>query len=238
VGQVKKFLIGFGILAVVCAVHIFLLFKKGYHAPPEKIMTPTTFSRAEDIGTALARRYWYELHNEKVVVLGLSPLLQTGGDIFRGFLHGTVSGGAQFDRFFVLNSLPNLETQGLPTSEPFSWTKVEEAIAAGQRVLIFQLSSDDAMKELVAKIGKGLMLFEAPLLVSEGSELHLQPPCGEKDPEKWFASEELSCHVLEVSRRYYRKKLASGKLIGALEKSGSLKQILYVHEPETATHEF
>jgi hypothetical protein len=235
VGQVKKFAIGFGILALVCAVHIFLLFRKGYRPPPEKIMTPTVFARGEDVGLALARRYWYEMHNEKVVILGLSPFVPTGADIFQAFLSGSVNAGAKFDRYFVLNSLPDFGVAGLPAREPYDLAKVNEALVAGQRVLIFHLANDAAMKELVEKIGKGLMLFEAPLVVAESKEAQLQPPCLEKAPEKWTdESAEISCHALEVSRRYYRKKLDASKLIGALEKVGSLKQILYVHEPEAA----
>jgi hypothetical protein len=233
VGQVKKYTIVFAILALISVVHIYILFHDGYQPPPDKVMRPTNFLKPEEIGAVLARRYWQEVRTEPVVVLGLSPFVQSGRDIWSGFLRTTFALGIKFDRYFILKSLPPLlHNTTEPKFELFSWEVAEAALKNGQRIVVYHLATDAEVKEFVERLGKGLVLLQARLAVNQSGEAFINPACTESDHAKWRASAQLSCNALEISRRYYRKKLSPDKLIATLEKQGPLKQILYVHEPE------
>lgn len=217
-----------GVLVAVSALHIYLLFTKKYVPPPDKVLRPTEFALPAEIGAALARRYWQELHSEKVVVLGLSPFVASGREIWASFLRTARASGVTFDHYLAVKGLPPLAND--VAFAPLTWERLAEAVKKGERVLVFHVATDAAAEEISAHLKEGLVLLQATLALSPAGEEAIRPACDENRPTK----AQLSCLARAVSRRYYRKKLPEEKLVAALEKEGPLKQILYVHEPATS----
>lgn len=215
----KKLVIAGSIFILVCVVHILLLFKKGYQPPVKKIMSPSEFSRPEDIGAALARRFWVDLREKQVVVLATSKALQTGMQIWGGFVSASKGRGIEFKHEFT---------------EPIDWTAVKAAVADGGGKVLLHMSSSDTLAEVVkSQVEGALLLMQAPFVVRSEDEQMLGD-CVETENFKMRESVHLSCNSLEVSRRYYRKKLSKNKLIAVVENPSGIKQVLYVHEPEAS----
>jgi hypothetical protein len=226
---VKKWIIVAALFTAVCAVHIYLVITKGYHPPPKKIMTPSEFASGEAIGESLALRFWQEMREEQVTLLGLSPDLSIGEYVWEQYLRTTLERGVTFDRYFVEGE--DFFVNG-PKLEPLDWEEVRKAVASKQRVFVYYAQVSRTPAEVIEEFKGGVIFFQGAFFVRKSSEEKMPQQCDQSKNVEMRESPMLGCNVLETSRRYYRKNLDHKKLWAMVEKPKGIKHVLYVHEPE------
>ncbi len=79
-----KYGIAFGLIIVT--VGIAMTIKYGYRPAPARIMKPSFFENGEQIGVVALKRFYAQLADEHVVVLGLPTNRDWAKDVARGFV--------------------------------------------------------------------------------------------------------------------------------------------------------
>lgn len=202
---------------------IYFLMRGGIAPKTMRVLNPTYFDTSEQIGAVVARRFWQEVRETKLLILGSHPTLR------------------EYDRIW-LGLLSVLKDQGVKVAEVRS-VELLRPIAAGEvhppRTELLSVPADEGLTvvHMVATNADwvelknilptyGLLIFTAPLAVNREELERLPLQCLADDP---FS---MDCLVGNASRPYFRKRRDPKRLSATMERPGLRSFVLFVHEPE------
>ena len=135
---------------------LFVFFGGNVELQPTRVLNPTNFSKPEEIGAIVFRRFWQELHTEKLVVVGSSPFLKEYDRVWLGFLSVANESKLHFDKVFTQPGLRQL----VPEAEPLDWEKVQLALINNDHVLVHVVSTEQMQAEAAARTTGGFLIFQ------------------------------------------------------------------------------
>lgn len=213
-------IVGLG-MALVTAGMIFVI-KGGWSEKPDKVLNPTYFENESEIGHVLARRFFVDLNQSKVVVFGVSQHLKQGDVIWSEFIRAAKADAVVFDRIFVHSSLA-AKFQGLQVFSSF-----DEVLPTGRIAVI--VPSDEGWWSRVRDRYQGdatlAAFFQTPFTLDLKSVEENPLPCSLNDKSLQFG-----CLARAAGTRYYRKKLTENRLTAAMDKVQDQLHLLFVQDP-------
>lgn len=243
-----KWLYGFLVLSLATA-GIASILKFGWVPAPVMVMSPSHFDNAEAIGSALVRRFYSPIAQEKVVIFGVPPQPEWHRAIVRGFLATAAAEHVPFDTILAEEQMPALPLEGLSglevqtvrmntTTQGEFVDRLEALRAAGKRVLIYSASvftthiiSGNAIDRFEKATGRSfLTISTGPLVLRSDKEHLVEPPClgSERDHN---GTAPLGCAILQASRNTYRKRIAQDRFVAVMNSPRPNDFLLMVSEP-------
>jgi hypothetical protein len=210
---------------------LYMIFTGKVEVDPVRVMNPTNFTRPEEIGAVVFRRFWAEVQTDKLVILASSPRISSGGAIWQAFLAVGREYGVGFQSYFSQPSAPDLRvlkegsSQEHLVSQSLDWEKVQMALAGEGRVLVHLISSDENWRAVKERTRTGLVVFQNILPVSEGAAETVRAGCGGSVELK------LDCLAVKALTHGKKKKFNPSQLTATIEKHGTREHVLFVHEP-------
>ncbi len=229
-----KYGIAFGLIIVT--VGIAMTIKYGYRPAPARIMKPSFFENGEQIGVVALKRFYAQLADEHVVVLGLPTNRDWAKDVARGFVAAAKENQRTFAKVFVEKKMDQTLRDTLklmtPTlieidtnSESLSelGDAVTQAIRAKERILVVMpniysthLVEGNPISRLEKLIdfpgrdeGKSVGIFSVtvgPLALEAAQEKELDPICIGSERDG-SGTADLGCAILMAGRGFYRKQI-------------------------------
>ncbi|MEQ1663830.1 MAG: hypothetical protein ABL927_00480 [Bdellovibrionales bacterium] len=227
--------------------------------PTIEIMGLSTFDSREDIGAAVFKRFWQEINEEKLIVLGSTKQLREYEKLGKGFLSEAKKYNVHFEQVYEDGSLNSIfvdaEASKMTiahanpvTSQSASsatrrhsnaelrkinWGEIQGQISKGEHVLVHADISLAANEQLMKVEHKGLMIFSV-----------LMPTTAEE--KKWYSeicegvstTHFIECGVLKFltpDKSILKKnKLVAGRNSAIIQKASEeyldKKYYLMVHE--------
>jgi hypothetical protein len=187
---------------------------------PARVLNPTNFDKPEQLGAVIFRRFWQEIRDEKILIVGSSPFLRDYDRVWRVFLQVAAKENITFGRVFAQADLRDLGVK----AEPLDWEAVQVALAGPDRILVHLVSTDEMLNEAQTRTMRGLILFQDLLPVKAEAIQLLQSRCGENDKA-------IACVALKALSHGKKRKFSVDKLTAVVEKHGRREHYLFVHEP-------
>lgn len=200
---------------------LFILFNGKVEVQPVRILNPTNFASPAEIGAITFRRFWQELHTEKLVVLGSSTLIKDSDLVWKGFLAVARKYDVKFTHTFAQEGLREI----LPAAQPLNWEKVQIALAGEGLVLVHVVATDKMWKETIERTRGGLFIFQSLLPLTPAERESLMAACDEKSQDF-----QISCKALQTLNGGKKKKFDPDKLTAVIEKQGPTAHLLFIHE--------
>jgi hypothetical protein len=208
------------LMLILTAGMLFVL-KFGYTPVPPMVMTPSFFDQPAEIGAIVFRRFYAEIGERKVVVLGTPIEPAFHRDIVAGFLASAKSDGVPFDVLIAEEQMPDIvKPDGLvekrvPTNSPTQSELIDalhEAQAKGQRVLVYMPSvfsthvlKGNPVARLEKSVGmKFLSITTGPLALANDQEYLVDPSCVGIERDNMGVSD-LGCAILKAGRSFYKE---------------------------------
>jgi hypothetical protein len=142
----------------------------------------STFDSREDIGAAVFKRFWQEINEEKLIVLGSSKQLREYEKLGKGFLSEAKKYNVHFDQVYEDGSLNSvfMDKQVLSkvTIPPIDWPEIESRIAKGEHILVHADVSLTANQQLIKAEHKGLMIFSVLMPTTDEEKNWYNEVCG------------------------------------------------------------
>jgi hypothetical protein len=212
----------FLVTSFIFAVGGIMMFMNGkVEVEPTRILNPTNFEKPEQIGAIVFRRFWQEIRDGKLVILGSSPFLKNYDSVWGGFLSVAKNEGVKFSQVFSQAGLRPI-TQ---TDQPLDWEKVQLALVGEGRVLVQVASTDQMLEESNGRTLAGLILFQDLLPVTDSEKQILANRC---TTEKIKTT---ACIAKESLSHGKRKRYDPKQLTSVIEKHGERFHLLLIHEP-------
>jgi hypothetical protein len=206
---------------LILTVGMLFVLKFGYTPVPPMVMTPSFFDQPTEIGAAVFRRFYAEIGERKIVVLGTPIEPAYHRDIVAGFLVAAKHDGAPFDVVIAEQQMPEIQKpEGLvekrvPTNSP-TQSELVDAIhdvqAKGQRALIYMPSvfsthvlkgnSIDRLEKILGT--KLLAITTGPLALANDQEYLVDPACVGTERDNMGVSD-LGCAILKAGRSFYKE---------------------------------
>lgn len=244
----SKWLYGFLILSIVTA-GIAMILKFGWVPAPVSVMGASNFETPEAIGSALIRRFYSPIAQEKVVVFGVPPQPEWHRAIIRGFLAQAAAEKVPFDVVIAEEDMPALSLEGLAPIEVQTVhmnteiqgefiDKVRDLRAAGKRILIYGASiftthilpgnPIDRYEQTTGE--RFLTITTGPMVLRSENEFKIDPPCIGSEIDK-SGNAPLGCAFLQASRTLYRKHLPQNHFVAIMNSPRPNDFLLLVAEP-------
>lgn len=253
-----KWGIAFGFAMVTLGVVLTLKF--GYTPAPQRIMGPSLFTHAADVGAVVIKRFYGPLAEEDVVILGLPTNRDWSAEVMKGFIEAASANQRGFQSAVIEQRMPESvrkELQALiPAAreiETNSQTMAElgdlvsEAQNKKQRLLVVvpnlyssHLMEGALLRRLEVAMGLKRPLFaltSGPLALNAEQEKELDPTClgSERDAA---GTAPLGCAIMNAGRGYYRKRLlekepdARKRFAAIMQAPGANDYLLLIREPQ------
>lgn len=237
------------ILAILTA-GIFLVLKFGTKPQPVQIMKPSYFSKTEEIGATIYRRFYAPITERSVVFLGIPPQPAWHQGVVRGVLLAAGVEKHPFDAVILEEGMPDLNlfnassvevvrvaTNSATLSELMDLLKLYKSQNKKVLVVVPSTFSTHLLQgNLVNRIEKisGEPVFSitsTQLALHPNQEILVSPPCvGMARDNSGTAT--LGCAVLSASRRLYRKDLKNDRYVAIMEQNGAfLDYLLMIAAP-------
>jgi hypothetical protein len=185
------------------------------------VMTPSFFDQPSEIGAVAFRRFYAEIQEQKIVVLGSPVEPAFHRDVVAGFLAAAKHDGAAFDVMITEEQMPDIvKPEGLtekrvPTNSPTQSELVEalqDVQTKGQRAVVYMPSvfsthilKGNPIERLEKTLGRKLLsITTAPLALANDQEYIVDPPCVGAERDNMGVSD-LGCAILKAGRGFYRK---------------------------------
>lgn len=241
-----------GLIVMIIATGLAMIFKLGYDPAPALIMKPSKFSQPEEIGAVTYRRFYVPIEQAKRVVIGVPPAPEWHQGVIRGFLKEAATLGYPFDLILAEEQMPALNLDGLPSIEVQNVSmktqsladfgdKLAKAHAEGKRVLVYTVSifsshllAGNPIDRYEKATGERLFsITTAPLALSAPEEHVVDPPCvGYERDSKGTAP--LGCEILKASRGFYRKKIKADQYVAIMNSPRLDDYLLMIAPPQTS----
>jgi hypothetical protein len=223
-----------GMITAVVGIGLFLVFKFGYQPAPVRIMKPSYFSNASEIGAVVYRRFYSPIEEQKLVVMGVPPQPAWHREIVRGFLETAAGEKRPFELVIAETQMPALDLAGLPPMELIqipmnTQTQAElidairEARAAGKKTLIYTASvfsthllpGNPILRYEQATGDRLFSITTGPLALQAVQEHVVTPSCvGSERDGTGMAP--LGCTILQAGRYYYRKNIPQDRFVAVM----------------------
>lgn len=252
-----KWGIAFGFIMVTLGVILTLKF--GYKPAPQRIMGPSFFTHAEEVGAVAIKRFYAPLAEEDVVVLGLPPNRDWSVAVLKGFVEAAKLNQREFKSAVIEKQMPeSIRSQLLallPTTREISsntemmtelgdavleaQTKKEKLLVVVPNVYSSHLLQDAPLRRLEKVMDLPRPLFaltSGPLALEPLQEKELDPVClgSERDSS---GTAPLGCAIMQAGRGYYRKQVldkepdARKRFSAIMQAPGANDYLLLIREP-------
>jgi len=233
------------LIVAMMTAGIFLILKFGVKPQPVGIMKPSFFSKPEEIGAVVYRRFYVDIDTKKLVVFGVPPQPDWNLAVVRGFLREAQALQRPFDVLITESAMPPLDLTGLPSpletisiemNSPTQSDLIDQLKAyhaAGKRVLLYTASvfsthllQGNPINRLEKMTGESYFaITSAPLSLHPDQEFLVDPPClgSERDTQ---GTSDLGCAVLMAGRRFYRKHIDQSRFVAIMQKQGAVEDYL------------
>lgn len=253
-----KWGIAFGFIMVTLGVILTLKF--GYKPAPQRIMGPSFFSQAEDVGAIAIKRFYAPLAEEDVVILGLPSNRDWAAAFLKGFIEAAKANQREFKMAVIERQMPESvrsELHGLfPAAREIdsnteTMTELGDAVAEAQtkkeKLLVIvpnvyssHLLQDAPLRRLEKAKDLQRPLFaltSGPLALEPAQEKELDPVClgSERDGS---GTAPLGCAIMQAGRGYYRKQVldkepdARKRFSAIMQAPGANDYLLLIREPQ------
>lgn len=250
-GSVAKAVYVFVILMIVTS-GIAMILKFGYEPAPVKVMSPSFFDDAEQIGKALLRRFYSPVAQDKIVVFGLPPQPEFHRKVVLGFLAAAEAENVPFEVLVSEEQMPPLDISMFKGLEVVRIAMngregkdfidlIRNLKSAGKRVFVYTASvfsshlvADTPLDRYEKQTGEHLVtITSGPLALRSDQENMIDPPCvgSERDREGVAA---LGCAFLKSGRGFYRKHLSQEKFVAMMNSPKPADYLLMISYPGQA----
>lgn len=235
------------ILAVCLSSSIYLVVRYGLRPKPIPVMNPTRFERLDQVGVVTYKRLRQNLRAERILLVGISPEVRMGPEIWRGFVRAAMADGQKLALYRPATGLAVEESwpNGVSIQE-YDPIKVEESgfardiqsqIHAGMLLVVLaetretsHLVTNSISRRLESVLGRPV------LSVSVLNFSVLPPPADEPSSQCLDASEDntgqvrLACAVHRVQRKFLKRHLDPQRIWGIIERHGLKEYLLFIYQ--------
>lgn len=234
-------------LALAVSSGIYFSIRFGLRPKPIPMLNPTVFERADQIGVVAYKALRPSLRQERVLVLGSTPLISGYPEIWDGFLRAAIADGVKIDSVFeradlnLPDALKNLPIHSVSVADLASPEFIDAVKNTYQRgeMSVIQLLNLEATHLIAGTVTRRLSELPElpvvsvslmPLAVNQEDFDKLEPHC--VDPRNNNVGEaRLWCEASRISRIYLRKHLTAEKWVAAIERHGFKEYLLFVSGP-------
>jgi hypothetical protein len=218
------------LMLILTAGMLFVL-KFGYTPVPPMVMTPSFFDQPSEIGAVAFRRFYAEIRERKIVVLGTPNEPAFHRDVVTGFLAAAAQDGSPFDVLIEEQQMPELvfpanmpagfQVKRVPSNtetQAEMIDAIDEVEAKGQRAVVYlpnvfstHILKGNALSRLERSMGqKFFAVTTGPLALANDQEYLVDPACVGTERDSMGVSE-LGCAILKAGRSFY-KEMAKANL--------------------------
>lgn len=198
---------------------------KGVDPKPDRVLNPTYFEDEAHLGRALARRFYVDIQQTSLLILGGSPYLKNYEKIWHEFLRTLIADGISIDRVYSINGLRPL------TGKDVFINSLDQVELQG-RVVVFVPSDENWFAKIRQKFPTAQrLLFQVPYqILPENLEKLLFQQTVTCDPASKILN--LTCKAREASKAYFRNKLTEDHFAAMMEVFDANLYLLFVSEPQ------
>lgn len=230
--------------AIAISTLVYFTIRFGLSPKPVPMMSLTQFTSSEDLGATVYKRLRQFVRQERVLVLGSSPELNEGLEVWSGFMKSALADKMKVDVFFQRRNLPAIPKVGewelveFDPSDVLSGKTIEEIKARLQRghlVLVHTSTiegthfvKDSLTRKLDQHLRQPVLSISTfPLVLTPQGESDLQALClNARDEEGVF---KLSCAADRAAKKALRRKPDPSKMWALLERHGLKEYLLFIH---------
>ncbi len=210
------FFVGF----VFTAGALLVIFTGKVEVDPARVLNPTNFDSSRQVGAVIFRRFWQELHKERLIIIGSHPFLREYDNVWRGFISVAKENDVYFSRVFAQENLREL----IAGAEALKWEDVQIALASPGYVLVHVIATEEMLQQVRERTMGGFVIFQSLLPVTDAEKNVLQSECKPDVPTL------MACRALKSLNVGKKKKFDPNKLTVIIEKHGAREHLLYIHE--------
>jgi hypothetical protein len=234
---------------VVVTGGVFSILKYGYVPAPVVVMKPSFFSKPEDIGAVIYRRFFSPIEERKRVFIGIPPQPAWYRSVILGFVQTAADEQHPFDVVIVEEQMPQIDFSKFTTLNVMNLATNMDSISQltglldqfardGKRVLVYLPSiftSHVLAGNLINRIEAALQTHELtisvmPLALAPDQEYLIDPQClgSERDTN---STAPIGCVALEGGRHNYRKKVPQDRWVAIMNAPKPDDYLLQISTP-------
>lgn len=251
-----------GIISLTLILGVIVTLKLGYRPAPTKVMGLSLFGSTSELGKMIAKRFYGQLGEEKVIIIGIDNEQTWSNEFLQGLLQTLQEEKRLPQKIYIEKAMSEVfhfdSLQAITGTIEFngpSLTQTKEVIKASivnnERVLIVvphvfssQLIESGPSHRLTQALLSEQILTAPPLTLSLTSlalhpseEKSLNPVCVGLEADA-PGTADLGCSIIAASRKSYRKQMLNREprtqteVVGYMEMPKPNDYLLLVHVPK------
>jgi hypothetical protein len=200
----------------------FMMFRKPGERRPTPILKASNFQEPEELGAVIFRRFWNEVRQAPVIVLGSSKQIKNYDRVWKGFLAVAKEYRIEFFHVYSAESLASLTEN----DEKLDLGKLKTGLSLEKPVIVHVGSSTQTWEQLKDLHPQALILFLTRLPLDVEEEKIIEKNCVQ------IQGFDITCQSAQVLTSRQRKRLNPAQHVAAIEKLFDRLHLVYVYEAQ------